>query len=729
IVVNPAPSCDPTLSPSSGTNFVATEGTTFTQTIAATDLNNPSTTFTFSVQGNLPPGLSTSQSANLLTISGTPTLAGSYSFSVTASATSCTITGSYSIEVLSSSTSCNAEFTPAAGGTFRGNVGEPFSQSITVTDANSPFRSFQLEVSNLPRGLTASSTTNRVTISGIPQQAGNFPLYITATSSGCTAIANYTLQIGGTSCPETTFSPPESKLTLDNGSSVDLFVFYDGQPATGATIQVSVSPRSDFDVFDVAPGPSSGSVRVTLAVKGNASEYTLTITATRGGCTASRTYSLEFRKPAAELIVTPSVNFGSVDLGVQVSSEIRAFNPSTSIPVEITSVGFMGEAGDFRLEGSLVGTLAPQASTRMNIILRPTRLGPASATVLVQSSAGNRTVALSANSRDTSPPVVLITAPRGNNAFTSGQSVLIEFSGTDNDRVEGYNISAVLQRPASAISPATTQTLPIANLDGDATNALWIVPEVSGQVLGSILVRAFDPSGNSSSATSGTFQIQGSQSDRLLQVTLTFEPPPAGQIAPPQNLRVIATEVKRQSTENEDTNANSSSVTLTGYNVYRAPQPPPGAPLPKPEQIIKNGAHVGAAAATATSFSETISAAQGDNFVYTVTSTFGSGQQSEGATPAATDLPVIKNPRYSKGALLMDLANSYIKQGAVLIVDEKEEFTLSVDSSGILWTVSKSQKSKPGNLTIKKAIPEGKTVTLKVKNPDGKLSLGVSFKR
>ena len=139
---------------------------------------------------------------------------------------------------------------------------------------------------------------------------------------------------------------------------------------------------------------------------------------------------------------------------------------------------------------------------------------------------------------------------------------------------------------------------------------------------------------------------------------------------------------------------------------------------------------IGSTSGNSTTFRDMVSTDKGNNFVYSITSFFGTGSMSTGSQPAATDLPVIKNPKFDKGTIFIDLASSFIPvTGAQLIVDDKESFPLTVSSTGIQYTVVKKTPSTPGGIIMKKLIKKGQTVRLTVKNPDGKVSVGVMYTR
>lgn len=165
------------------TTYTGTTGTTFNNTITAT--NSPTS---YAYTGTLPPGLSFSTSTGAIT--GTPTTAGSYSISVTATnaaGTSAAVTIGFTISL------------PApvvTGGTLSGTVSTAFTYTISAT--NSP-TSYAVASGALPNGLSLNSTTGQIT--GTPTTAGSFSVTVTATNgTGTSAPATLTFTIVASAC-------------------------------------------------------------------------------------------------------------------------------------------------------------------------------------------------------------------------------------------------------------------------------------------------------------------------------------------------------------------------------------------------------------------------------------------------------------------------------------------------------------------------------------------------
>lgn len=114
----------------------------------------------------------------------------------------------------------NPAITVTARGAFSAIAGTAYSQTFTWTGGASPYSGFQVD--NLPAGLAVTaSTTDSVTISGIPVQAGGFNLDVSATDSSTgngpfTGRQNFILDVAS---PSLTISPA----SLANGTAGSLY--------------------------------------------------------------------------------------------------------------------------------------------------------------------------------------------------------------------------------------------------------------------------------------------------------------------------------------------------------------------------------------------------------------------------------------------------------------------------------------------------------------------------
>ncbi|MBI4850741.1 MAG: VCBS repeat-containing protein [Acidobacteria bacterium] len=178
-----------------------------------------------------------------------------------------------------------------------------------------------------------------------------------------------------------------------------------------------------------------------------------------------------------------------------------------------------------------------------------------------------------------------------------------------------------------------------------------------------------------------------------------------------------------------DIEPKADPMAIAGYNIYRVPQPADGRIL-SPSDIVKPENLVGSIPANMTSFTDKVSTSSSSsgNFVYSVSTFFGNGQMSSGSQPASTDLPVIKNPVFIDKNFFVDSPGSFIKMDATLIINDTEMYALEFDDTGTRFTPRRKTGS-PSGQTVDKFIKKGDRVRLTIKNPDGKLSVGVMFTR
>jgi hypothetical protein len=131
--------------------------------------------YTFSISvGALPAGLTISSTTGAIT--GTPTTAGSVTFTVKVAdseATPATATQSYTVNILSALTITTTSLAAA-------NIGVAYSTTLTATGGTAPY-TWAITTGSLPAGLTLNPATGAIT--GTPTAAGTFNFTVTVTDS------------------------------------------------------------------------------------------------------------------------------------------------------------------------------------------------------------------------------------------------------------------------------------------------------------------------------------------------------------------------------------------------------------------------------------------------------------------------------------------------------------------------------------------------------------------
>jgi hypothetical protein len=264
LVVNPV-GC-PTITVGPASLAAATQGTAYNQPLTATGGTG---TPTFAVtSGTLPAGLSVTI-AGLL--SGTPTAAGSSTFTVTATASGCTGSKSYTLVVNPACPTISISPASLAAAT----QGTAYSQTLTATGGTST-PTFAVTSGTLPAGL---GLTTAGLLSGTPTSLGSSTFTVKATVGGCEGTKSYTLTVG---CPTITVGPA-SLAAATQGT-----VYSQPLTATGGTGIASFAVTTGT----LPAGLSLTTAGVLSGTPTTVGSSTFTVTAVIGGCTGAKEYTL-----------------------------------------------------------------------------------------------------------------------------------------------------------------------------------------------------------------------------------------------------------------------------------------------------------------------------------------------------------------------------------------------------------------------------------------------------
>ena len=96
--------------------------------------------------------------------------------------------------------------------------------------------------------------------------------------------------------------------------------------------------------------------------------------------------------------------------------------------------------------------------------------------------------------------------------------------------------------------------------------------------------------------------------------------------------------------------------------------------------------------------------------------------------------PMLIAPTFKKGKILMQVNGSNVTAGAVLEVsgdgiDGTQTFPLKKNGAGTKWVVKKNVASAPSGLKVADLLPQGATITIVVRNPDGTPSAPAEISR
>ena len=327
IVINAAPSITTSSLP------LGEVGVAYSQTLAVTGGTIP---YVWSISaGALPPGLSLGASTGI--ISGTPTTAGPYSFTVKVTDSA----GGIATRVLSITIKVAPFITTAS--LPNGEVGIAYSRTLAATGGTPPF-TWSISAGALPPGLTLAPATG--VLSGTPTTAGTYSFTIKVTDS-----------IGGTGTKAFSITiqpiPTITTASLTNGQ-VNI-AYSQTITGTGGTPPYTWSISAGSLPAGLSLGASTGIISGTPTTAGTYS-FTIKLTDSVGGI-ATKAFSITIRP--VPTITTTSLPNGRI---------LRAYSQI------LTATGGLTPYTWAILSGALPNGLTLTASTG-RISGTPTRLG------------------------------------------------------------------------------------------------------------------------------------------------------------------------------------------------------------------------------------------------------------------------------------------------------------------------------------------------------------------
>ena len=267
------------------TSAVGTDNQTVCINTAITNITYSTTGATGATFSGLPPGVSGAWASNVVTISGTPTASGTFTYTITLTGGCGNITKSGTITVTANNT---ITLTSAVGTDNQTVCINTAITNITYSTTGATGASF----SGLPPGVSGVWASNVVTISGTPTASGTFTYIITLTG-GCgnitktgtiTVTANNTITL-------TSAAGTDNQTVCINAAITN--ITYSTTGATGATftgLPAGVSGAWASNVVTISGTPSvSGTFPYTITLTGGCGNITKTGTIT---VTANNTITL-----------------------------------------------------------------------------------------------------------------------------------------------------------------------------------------------------------------------------------------------------------------------------------------------------------------------------------------------------------------------------------------------------------------------------------------------------
>ncbi|HEY2668024.1 MAG TPA: putative Ig domain-containing protein [Actinomycetota bacterium] len=406
---------------------------------------SPSPTFTVT-SGSPPAPMSLEATSGVL--SGTPNVAGTFTFAVSASNGQGNAAISPPITIRVSSPLAFVAAAPPDTSV----VGTPFTYAFAATGTPPP--TYSVGSGALPPGLSLDPVTG--ILSGTPASYGLFSFTVIASNGVAIPVTTPLLTMNVLATPVFTASSPPTPATVDSFYAYTFAA--SGNPAPTFTVTAGTLPPG------LALQASSG---VLSGYPGTVGTFTFTVSASNGVGTAPSvpvTLASVPSNPAIRLSAT-AATFSPQAVGTTSGELVLSATATGASTVSIGRVAAGGpNAGDFAVLGNACDgrTLTPEQPTcSLSVAFAPTGVGPRTAVLTFIDSAGSQVVALSGIGSGTGDPArraldLATDVPAGRAVQAAGYWIAGRDGGIfayGSARFFGSTGSLALSRPIGALAP------------------------------------------------------------------------------------------------------------------------------------------------------------------------------------------------------------------------------------------------------------------------------------
>ena len=452
----------PTLSFTPTTLTGGTVGVAYSQSLSGSGGTAPYGSFTLA-SGSLPPGLSLGSGG---TVSGTPTAAGTYTFTVSAQDSS-TGSGPYSGTSSTISLTIGAptlSLSPAAGALTAASRGSAYSQTFSTSGGTSPY-TYSITAGSLPAGLTLSSGG---VLSGTPTVEGNFSFTVTATdSSGGTQYSTsqaYTLTVN----PPLPVANAVSATVAYNSSNNAITLNITGGVATSVAVASGASHGT---------ATASGTSITYTPTAGYSGGDSFTYTATNAtGTSAAATVSITVnpQAPVANAVsLTVSYNSAANPVTLNITggaatsvavAGAASHGVATASGTSITYTPTSGYSGSDSFTYTATNAGGTSAAATVSITVNPQAPVANAVSVTVAFNSSNNAIPLSISGGAATSVAVASGASHGT-ATASGTSITytptVGYTGSDSFTYTATNATGT--SAAATVTITVSAAAPVAN--------------------------------------------------------------------------------------------------------------------------------------------------------------------------------------------------------------------------------------------------------------------------